>query len=103
MRYAINSTQYRYLPNGSLCTILRDFPDRHRLRIKLGNGQELDEVAYHEVAEVAPTPAPAPVAPELPAATHPEVDPDEGYPLRGRASWNRGTRRGAPEPPAEEA
>lgn len=99
MGYAIKSTQYRYLPNGSLCTVMRDFPDRHRLRIQLENGQELDEVAYHDVTEVvAAPPAPTPAAPTPPATQqHPEVDPVDGtYPLRRRAGWNRGTNRGEP-------
>lgn len=46
-----------YLPTGMPCTIQAVFPDRHCARIVLANGQERDEVPWHDLAaQAAPIP-----------------------------------------------
>lgn len=50
--------QCTYRPNGSTCRIDKVFGERHRLRITLDNGQEVDEVAFHDVETLPETPTP---------------------------------------------
>lgn len=95
--FSIRGTKYRHLPSGSECVVLVDFPDRHRVRIQLDSGQELDEVAYHDLADAAPAvKLPPTKAVSEPATVVEEAEPraPEAYPMRRRVGWNRGTPRG---------
>jgi hypothetical protein len=68
-----------YLPTGMPCTIQAVFPDRHRARIVLENSQEVDEVAWHDLATLA-APIPTTVAEVAPAPVTPEEPADEEAP-----------------------
>jgi hypothetical protein len=99
--YSIKGQKYLHLPSGAVCIVLADFPDRHRVRIQLvENGREMDEVAYHDMGPFTEAPAPSEPSVESPGAPVEEAtaaDPtEETYPRRGRAEWNRGTRREQP-------
>ena len=57
--------RYRYVPNGSVCRVDRIFADRHRVRITLENGQEYDEVPFHDLHDLESAVPPVPT-PEIP-------------------------------------
>lgn len=82
--------QIRYRPSGREGHIVANFPDRHRVRLRLQPTAELpavevDEVAYHDLEAVemaAPTPA---SAPQVLDETQEEAT--EESPRRGRRLW----------------
>lgn len=49
-----------YTPNGQECQIMKLYGDRHRARVKMANGQELDEVAWHDLVPKEGVQAPVP-------------------------------------------
>ena len=72
----------RYTLNGVECEVLAVYPERHRVHLKVvegaAKGQELQEVAFHHIAEIAPQTVTAPDPPSDPVPG--PIDASEGEP-----------------------
>lgn len=88
--------EYRHTRSGQVCRVDRVFADRQRLRITLANGQELDEVPYHDLQDLQPEagglPAPAP-EPESPAEAESATEAAPPEPPRRGLQTPEGFRR----------
>lgn len=85
--FKTDGTQYRYLRNDNICTVMADYPDRRMVRIKMDNGQELDEVNYHDLVLLEPEVPTSPVVETTEESeTVAEVDDEEDKP---RPRWGR--------------
>lgn len=71
--------KYQHRLTGLPCTVTEYFGDRQRVNLRLENGRELQEVAFHDLLHLS-NGAAAPVAEEKPPVPEPVPDkpePDE--------------------------